>query len=177
LIKKLTLLIFLLWFPTAPSQIKPPNYDFSLDNLTIFYPGKSLKKVQTKFGKGEKYKTIENLEIHKFYVAQIRYKFPVFIQVYKDKILDFFARLPSYFSHDLFHQSLINRYGMQNKYLKHERNATYIWQNKKGIDLIYAGTCTITCFPIFLSGKVTVPNKQLIHYRPITDHMKKNRLY
>ena len=59
------------------------------------------------------------------------------------------AHLPQYFSHDLFHQALINRLGKQDSYLKKNKTAVYRWKNRKGLNYIYAGACTITCFPIY----------------------------
>jgi hypothetical protein len=66
-------------------------------------------------------------------------------------ILDFFAILPSYFLHDLFHQALINRLGKQSSYIKKETAALYIWKTSDGLTHYYQGTCTINCFPEFYS--------------------------
>ena len=49
-------------------------------------------------------KDLGEVRIYRFYVDQIRYKFPVFVQLDQGKALDFYAKLPSYFLHDVFHQ-------------------------------------------------------------------------
>jgi hypothetical protein len=87
----------------------------------------------------------------------LRYKFPVFVQVANGQVLDFFARLPAYFLHDVFHQSLINRYGKQDLYFKKDSNAIYIWNDEEGIRFTYSGGCTINCFPIYFAGSSSKP--------------------
>ena len=136
---------------SPPAQNKLPNYDFSIDNLEVFFPNSTREEIEKTAGEGTIIKSNENLVIKRYYVAQLRYKFPVFVQFYQDKSIEFFARLPSYFLHDLFHQALINRYGEQNRYVRIENSALYIWQNAENNQIVYNGMCTITCFPQFLS--------------------------
>lgn len=147
-------LIFCLftWAPLS-AQVEAPNYDFSLDSLSVFYPGQNLQSMVQEHGEGELLEKAAKTRLFKFYVAHIRYKFPVFVQVDRDgQALDFFARLPTYFLHDIFHQSLINRYGNQQEYFRQENNAVYKWTELDSMQLTYSGTCTITCFPIYLTG-------------------------
>ena len=108
---------------SPPAQNELPNYDFSIDNLKVFFPNSTREAIEKIAGKGSLIKNNENIVIKRYYVAQLRYKFPVFVQFYQDKSVDFFARLPSYFLHDLFHQALINRYGEQNRYIRIENSA------------------------------------------------------
>lgn len=131
------------------AQIGPPNYNFSLDTLKDFYPDADLKDIERKYGKPEVMKRGEKQTL-KFQVAHIRYKFPVIIQVKEGKVLDMFAKLPSYFLHDIFHQSLINRLGKQDEYKKIGEEAVYKWK-KTDFTHVYYGACTITCFPVFYS--------------------------
>ena len=142
--------LILLLLPLGLSaKVKAPNYDFSLDSLQVFMPGAKLEDIQTKFKKAVKLqKTDKGVSLYKVYVEQIRYKFPVFFQTKESVIIDFYARLPAYFLHDIFHQSIINRFGKQDKYFKKEEAAVYIW-NKKKNTYVYSGGCTITCFPIY----------------------------
>ena len=149
------------------AEVKPANYDFSLESLKVFKPGSTREAFEKKYGKGEVWKKENKTVILKYYVAQIRYKFPVFVQVFDGKVVDFFARLPTYFLHDLFHQSIINRVGKQDKYFRVENNALYKWVNKKGIDYTYSGTCTITCFPIFYSEALSKPPSGMNKYKPL----------
>ncbi|MCK5072767.1 MAG: hypothetical protein KAQ98_05020 [Bacteriovoracaceae bacterium] len=168
---KIIILIFLL-SGTVYAKVQPPNYDFSLDTLIKFSPGKNLKEIEKEFGNGELIEDKGDIRTVKFYIAHIRYKFPVFVQVKEGVVLDFFARLPSYFLHNVFHQSLINRFGKQDIYSKREESAVYIWKDVKGLKHIYSGTCTITCFPVFYSqiGNAT-SSKTVKGYIPIAEKL------
>lgn len=150
-------------------QIEPPNYNFSLDTLGDFYPGKKLEAIKQKYGKGEVEFDKGTAKIYKFYVSHVRYKFPVFVNIFQGESVAFFARLPSYFLHDVFHQSLINRYGKQDEYSKVGNSANYTWMNKNNLKLIYQGQCTLTCFPMYLSGEMVSPPQG---YPGTTDIMK-----
>ena len=168
--KLLTLIIFSTLYSIAPThgEVQPPNYNFSLESLEFFRPGKTLESIQAKYGKGDLVKSDDQGKVYQFYVAQIRYKFPVLVRIKEGKSVDFHARLPTYFSHDLFHQALINRYGKQDRYFKHESNALYFWNNKDGVKHTYSGTCTITCFPIFYAmSQFPLPDGHI----PLTDSM------
>ncbi len=131
--------------------VTPQNYNFSLDNLAPYYPNQKFSElIKTKKG-AELIRENGETKLYRFYVAQLRYKFPVFVQVQNDTILDTFAKLPTYFLHDLFHQSLIDRYGQQNYYKKKEMSALYRWDKLPDFTITYLGSCTITCFPQYLS--------------------------
>ncbi|MCK5884637.1 MAG: hypothetical protein KAG61_13180 [Bacteriovoracaceae bacterium] len=140
------LAIALVAFPLT-AKVDPPNYDFSLDTMKDFMPGQKLQQIQKKYGKGTKISEGGGGIVYRFYVTQLRYKFPVFIQLKGQEVGDLFTRLPTYFLHDTFHQSLINRIGPQNQYLKRENSAIYIWDKVSGNTHVYSGSCTITCFP------------------------------
>ncbi|MCR9203183.1 MAG: hypothetical protein NXH75_01295 [Halobacteriovoraceae bacterium] len=152
----LPLILALFFLSEVYGQIEPPNYNFSLNTLADFYPGKKFEEMKTKYGKPE-LSLNKGTPIYKFYVAHIRYKFPVFVRIYKGESVGFFARLPSYFLHDVFHQSLINRYGKQDEYSKVGNSAVYIWNDEKNIKFIYQGQCTLNCFPMYLSGEMVQP--------------------
>lgn len=154
-------------FQPLNAKVEKPNYDFSLDTLSDFYPGKLKTDIDAKYGKPEKIDDWGTREVFKYYVSQIRYKFPVIVQVHDGKVLDFFAKLPSYFLHDLFFQGLINRHGKQDEYKKFGEEAVYIW--KKGNQkFVYSAACTITCFPIFFSVYQTDVTTMV----PILENMK-----
>jgi hypothetical protein len=138
------------------AQVEAPNYNFSLDAFEVFSPGKSLEEMEQLYGKGEVYSDGELTQL-KFYISYLRYKFPVFVQLKEKKSVGFYARLPQYFSHDLFHQSLINRYQKQDEYFKKEEQALYLWTKDKTLRRIYSGTCTITCFPVFYAVETGNP--------------------
>lgn len=135
-------------FQPLNAKVDPPNYNFSLDTLSDFFPDKTTAALDAKYGKGESMGNVGGVQTLKYNVAQIRYKFPVIVQSREGVIIDFFARLPSYFLHDLFFQSLVNRYGKQSTYKKTGEEAHYTW-DKEPLKHIYSAACTITCFPIF----------------------------
>ncbi len=137
--------------------------------MKYFHPKASLKALNAKYKKSEVVDDKGEIKTIKYYIAHKRYKFPVYIQVKGDDILDFFAKLPSYFLHDVFHQSLINRLGKQDEYFKKEANAVYQWNNKDGIKHIYSGGCSITCFPIYYSAIIVKPKKGLTGHRPLIE--------
>lgn len=135
-------------FQPLNAKVDPPNYDFSLDTLSDFNPGKSNSELEKKYGKAELVEEKSGVQTLRFYVAHIRYKFPVIIQSRDGIVLDYFARLPSYFLHNIFFQSIINRQGKQTEYKKVGEEAMYVW-NKAPLKMVYSAACTITCFPIF----------------------------
>jgi hypothetical protein len=130
------------------AKVEAPNYNFSVDTLQDFAPGTSLDSIQNKYGKGSVERIVGGAQTIKFFISHIRYKFPVLVQVQEGKVLDMYARLPQYFLHDVFLQSLVNRIGKQTTHKKTGEHAHYVWENKEQRH-IYDGACTITCFPIF----------------------------
>lgn len=153
-------------FQPLNAKVETPNYNFSLDTLADFYPSKSKDELEKKYGKAEIMATKNGTETLKFYVAHIRYKFPVIVQTRDGKVLDFFAKLPSYFLHDIFFQSLVNRLGKQNDYKKVGEEAVYRWE-KDSLKHVYSAACTITCFPIFYTVYPAAPAT-----KPIIEAMK-----
>ncbi|WP_127716551.1 hypothetical protein [Halobacteriovorax sp. HLS] len=133
------------------AKIEAPNYDFSLQKLEPFTPNNTLASIEKTLGKGELIEDAGDIKIIRFMITHARYNFPVYIQVKKNIVLDFYARFPTYFLHDLFHQSLINKFGKQTKYHRQENDAVYIWENVQGMRIIYSGACTVTCFPNYVS--------------------------
>lgn len=138
----------ILMFQPLNAKVEAPNYDFSLETLADFFPGKPVAPLEAKYGKPEIMSNEAGLKTIKYFVAHIRYKFPVIVQERDGTIEDFFARLPSYFLHDIFFQSLVNKYGKQSSYKKTGEEAYYVW-NANSLKHVYSAACTITCFPIF----------------------------
>lgn len=144
------LLSFCIFINTAKAKVEEPNYDFTFEKFKPFYPGQKLSDIKDKF---KSIRLRNKTEINESYEVQIRhnrYFFPVFINVVDGKVLDFYARLPNYFLHNTFHQSLINRYGPQDKFTNRDGTSVYVWNDKDGFTITYSGACTITCFPIFV---------------------------
>jgi hypothetical protein len=171
------IVILALFVTSLNGAIDPPNYDFSMDSLSGFMPGNMLEAVESKYGKAEQVGRQADLILHRVYVSHQRYKIPVYVQTYNGKILDFAARLPSYFLHDVFHQSLINRFRKQDKFFNRDKTAIYYWNDREGTDITYSGACTITCFPIFVAAKMTNPPPTLIDYRSITQQLVWSTLF
>ncbi len=142
-------LIFWTLVNSAKAKVEPKNYDFTFDKLKTFYPGTTLEKVKQTYPKLELVDKA-SVELYKVNIIHVRYKFPLFFQVKDGAIIDFYARLPSYFIHDIFHQSLINRFGKQDHFYNKDGTSIYMWNNADNFLLTYSGACTITCFPIYL---------------------------
>ncbi len=159
---------FFVMFQPLNAKVDPPNYNFSLNTLEEFYPDKNLDDLIKKYGKPEVLSKQGQTETMRFYVEHIRYKFPVLVQTQQGKILDVFAKLPSYFLHDIFFQSLVNRIGKQNIFKKYLEEAVYIWE-KDNLKYVYSAACTITCFPLFLTIH---PIKPLKGFKPLVETMK-----
>lgn len=132
-------------------EVEPPNYDFSVKKFDVFMPGQSLNNIEKQYKNKELVFKDDQYLTYKFYIEHIRYKFFILVQFQKGIVTDFHARLPQYFLHDIFHQSLIKKIGTQDIYKKKEEQAIYIWNNKNNMKHIYTGACTITCFPIYYS--------------------------
>jgi len=135
----------------AFSKVEAPNYDFTLQKLEPFTPGKKASTIPNTLGKADTVEDNGDTKILRYSISHVRYKFPVYVQIKKGIILDFFAKLPTYFLHDTFHQSLINKYGKQSKYHRQENDALYVWNDIENIKIIYSGSCTVTCFPNYVS--------------------------
>jgi hypothetical protein len=155
-------------FQPLNAKVEAPNYNFSIDTMMDFYPEKRLEDLEKKYGKPEAMSNHNGIVTMKFYVAHIRYKFPVLVQTRDGKVLDFFARLPNYFLHDVFFQSLINRIGKQNSYKKVGEEAVYRWE-KDSLKHVYSAACTITCFPIFYT---VYPSVNQGGFKPLIETMK-----
>jgi hypothetical protein len=143
-------LIFLTISVNLEAKVTPPNYDFSTDTLQDFFPDKSLSELEVKYGKPDVLRSGNDVQMLRFWVKHIHYKFPVIVQANKEKVIDMFATLPSYFLHDVFHQSLIKRWGKQKDYKRVDEEAYYRWVDDEKT-MHYSATCTITCFPIYFS--------------------------
>lgn len=150
-------LTFLILVNGAKAKVTPKNYDFTYDKFKDFYPGQELSTIKSKYKNLKLINKKGAAETYETMITHVRYVFPLYIQVKDNKVIDFFAKLPNYFIHDIFHQSLINRFGKQDKFLNKDGTSFYIWKNAEGNTLTYSGACTITCFPIFIHG---ISNKE-----------------
>ena len=153
------------------AKVDPPNYDFSLDKFRLFMPDSKQADIKKEYPKEELVLTNGPFKTYKYYVEHIRYRFPILVQYKDGVVIDFHARLPTYFLHDIFHQSLINRFGKQDVFKNKKEQAIYIWKNQKGNRHYYVGACTITCFPIFYAvRKIEIQDTGA--YKPILEQLK-----
>lgn len=149
-------------FQPLNAKVESPNYHFDTDSLFDFFPGKNLSVLETKLGKGEILSEESGLQTIRYYVSEPKYKFPVIVHARDGVIEDFLARLPSYFLHDIFFQSLVNNYGKQKIYKRFNEEAFYVWE-QENFKHVYSAACTITCFPIFYSvEKIGTSEKSIL---------------
>lgn len=133
------------------AEIKPPNYDFTFASLGPFLPGGTLEKIKSdKTIQSDIFEDNGNLKILRIKLKRANYHIDVYVQTKDDKITDMFARLPQHFIHDIFLADLQKKYKKQDKYVQKDMNALYVWMNRDGNNIIYQGSCSITCFPMFV---------------------------
>ncbi len=60
----------ILLFQPLNAKVEAPNYDFSLDTLSDFFPDKSTAALDAKFGKGESMGNKGGVETLKYNVAR-----------------------------------------------------------------------------------------------------------
>ena len=148
---------------------KPIFPVFNYGQLSPFTPGKLVSNIPKSIERSDEEVVMEQaLSVQKFYLSHEMYKFPVWVQYFNDRILDFYVRLPSYFLHDTFHQSLINRYGKQQEYVLRDSTAVFKWKNDDYFR-IYSGSCTITCFPIYYAVISKKTEQAPSTYLPLVD--------
>lgn len=133
------------------AEIKPPNYDFTFASLEPFLPGGNLEKIKSdKTIQSDIFEDNGNLKILRIKLKRANYHIDVYVQTKDGKITDMFARLPQHFIHDIFLADLQKKYKKQDKYVQKDMNALYVWMNRDGNNIIYQGSCSITCFPMFV---------------------------
>lgn len=133
------------------AEIKSPNYDFSLATVEPFFPGKSIEEAKKdKAIKSDIFEDNGNVKVWRFKVNKKDYILDIYAQVKDDKVTDMFVRLPQHFLHDLVLTDLQKKYKKQDKYVRKDMSALYVWMNRDNNNIIYHGSCSVTCFPMFL---------------------------
>lgn len=153
---------------TTIAEIKSPNYDFSIAVLEPFFPGKSVSEVQKdKTIKSDIFEDGGNQKTYRFKLKKENYILDLYTQTKDDKITDLFVRLPQHFNHDLFLTELQKRYKKQDRFVRKDLSALYVWMNRDGNNILYHGSCSITCFPMFIeivsTEKTVVPLYQKLN--------------
>jgi hypothetical protein len=165
-IKLVIYLLLILVIKTVPfnlnAEIKSPNYDFTFTSIEPFFPGKLLSELaKDKTIKSDIFEDSGTSKIIRTKVHRGNYILDIYNQVKGDQITDVFIRLPQHFLHDLFLADLVKRYKKQDKFVRKDKSALYVWMNRDGNNIIYHGSCSITCFPMFIeivsTEKTVVP--------------------
>lgn len=132
------------------AQSKSPNYDFTITSLELFFPGKSLAEVKKSQPKFDLFEDLGDVKILRFQLRRAGYMLDVYTQVKGDTINALYVRLPQHFLHDLLLADLQKRYKKQDHFVRKDLSALYVWKNRESNNIIYHGSCSITCFPMFL---------------------------
>jgi hypothetical protein len=144
------------------AEITPPNSDFTLKTIEMFYPGKLIEEVKKL---DPQYKLLEDngdSKILFFHLKKKNYLLDVYVQVKKDQITDLYVRLPQFFLHDLFLKELQTKWKKQDRYTRKDRSALYTWFNRDNFNIIYQGSCSITCFTMFI--EITSTDKTVVPF-------------
>ena len=134
-------------FQPLKAKVEAPNYHFSIDEFNSYLPNQSIEPLSGQF---QSLKKTAAAVLVKTEIKKERYHIPIFITAEKNTIIDMYAKLPSYFLHDVFFESLRKKYGKQTTYKMKDEHAVYTWE-KEDLLITYSATCTITCFPLYLS--------------------------
>jgi hypothetical protein len=132
------------------AEITPPNYDFTLQSIENFAPGKNIEEVKKQNPKFDIFEDNGDQKVFRFKLIRANYILDVYTQVKKDTITDLFVRLPQYFLHDIFLKDLQKKWGKQDRFVHHDKSSVYAWLNKNNVNIIYQGSCSITCFPMYI---------------------------
>jgi hypothetical protein len=154
---KIIILLYHCLICLVHAGITPPNYDFTLKTLEEFYPGKPIEVVKKSY---PNFKTIEDSGDKKIYFFRLKrpnYILDVYTQVKKDTITNVYVRLPQYFLHDALLKELQTKWKKQDRFTRKDGSALYTWFNRDNFNIIYQGSCSITCFPMFI--EIMTPDK------------------
>lgn len=162
------ILTFLSYFIfSIHAEITPPNYDFTLKSLENFLPGKNIEEIKKQNPKFDLFADSGDQKILRFKLKRTGYTLDLYTQVKKDVVTDLFVRLPQHFLHDIFLTDLQNKWKKQDRFVRHDRSAIYVWLNRDNNNIIYHGSCSITCFPMFIeivsTDKTVIPMYQKLN--------------
>ena len=133
------------------AEIKTPNYDFSLSTIEPFLPEKKLDDIQKdKTIQSEIYEDLGSTKVWKVKVKKPNFHLVIFVQVKNDVIVDSFIRMPQHFNHDQILKQLRDKFQKHDRYVVKDKSALYSWMNKNNMNILYHGSCSISCFPIFI---------------------------
>jgi hypothetical protein len=146
------LLFFLILINVTKAEIIPPNYGFTLSEVEFFFPSKSFQDAKKKFPNSPTQVLVDS-GVNKLYFMRIknsRYHLDIYTQVKEDTIVDTYIRMPQHFYHDQLLSDLQTKWKKQDNFYKKNQTAHYNWYNRDAMNILYEGSCTITCFPMFI---------------------------
>jgi hypothetical protein len=132
------------------AKITPPNYDFKFEIIENFFPTKSFEEIKKQKLKIETIEDNGDQKLFKIKLVKKDYSLDIYAQVKKDIIVDTYIRMPQYFSHDLFLKELQTKWKKQDKFKHKDGSSYYTWFNRDNMNILYQGSCSITCFPMFI---------------------------
>lgn len=96
-------------------------------------------------------KKSESHQIHVSYWQYSNYRYPLFVQVINNVVVDIYLTFPSFMLHDRIHEYFIKLWGKQSFFKQSSLSAIYQWTKQPNVIAIYEANCSITCFPVFLT--------------------------
>lgn len=153
---------------TVSAEIKTPNYDFTPATLEPFFPGSTMEKIKAdKAIVSDIFEDNGNQKIIKIKLQKPNYRLDIFLQTKDDIVTDLFVRLPQHFNHDLLLTELQKKYKKQDKFVRKDMSALYVWMGRDGNNILYHGSCSVACFPMFIefvkADKTIVPLYQKLN--------------
>lgn len=132
------------------AKITPPNYDFNWGVIENFFPSKTIEDIKKINLKIETLEDNGDLKLLKTKLIKKDYSLDIYLQLKKDVIFDTYIRMPQYFSHDIFLKELQSKWKKQDKFKNKDGSSYYVWFNRDNMNILYQGSCSITCFPMFI---------------------------
>lgn len=109
--------------------------------------------------------------IYIFYIAHREFRFPLIAHFFNTQLADYWITWPSYFLHDVLFKELRDILGPQQEYFHQKDHSVYLWKTSE-YEMRYEASCTITCFPLYLSVTTTkITDKK---YKPLTKQLQLN---
>jgi hypothetical protein len=143
------------------AKITPPNYDFNLGVIENFFPSKTIEDIKKLNLKIETLEDNGDSKLLKTKLIKKDYVLDIYLQLKKDIIIDTYIRMPQYFNHDIFLKELQTKWKKQDKFKNKDGSSYYVWFNRDNLNILYQGSCSITCFPMFIefvkSGDKSTP--------------------
>ncbi len=124
------------------------DYQEIVKELNTYTPKRNWPELLQKNKNIKLYSKDKNHSLYKLVLEKKNFRINIFFQIINNKISNTFIKFPSYFLHDRFLEIFLK----ENKVKSIFKNNTRLYQwEKDGFNWHYSATCTITCFPIYLS--------------------------